>query len=182
MVDLDRIGQQRDIDIYVPYLKGTSQGIIARWFEEGLSAFGETCPTGRAVYDQYSEQLIEMLASGNTDTLDEVIDQSRHMNQELKAKLEQGRDRLLEIHSNGGEKAQKIVEQIESTDGDTNLVTFALSLFDTIGLNQDDKGENALVVTPSEHMMVPSYQAYLMKVQRLPLIAIPRCLVKICTS
>lgn len=154
---LDRIGQQRDIDIYVPYLKGTSQGIIARWFEEGLSAFGETCPTGRAVYDQYSEQLIEMLASGNTDTLDEVIDQSRHMNQELKAKLEQGRDRLLEIHSNGGEKAQKIVEQIESTDGDTNLVTFALSLFDTIGLNQDDKGENALVVTPSEHMMVPSY-------------------------
>jgi ATP-dependent helicase HepA len=30
-------------------------------------------------------------------------------------------------------------------------------LFDTIGLNQDDKGENALVVTPSEHMMVPSY-------------------------
>lgn len=154
---LDRIGQQRDIDIYVPYLKGTSQGIIARWFEEGLSAFGETCPTGRAVYDQYSEQLIEMLASGNTDTLDEVIEQSRHMNQELKAKLEQGRDRLLEIHSNGGEKAQKIVEQIESTDGDTNLVTFALSLFDTIGLNQDDKGENALVVTPSEHMMVPSY-------------------------
>ncbi|MDP2572941.1 RNA polymerase-associated protein RapA [Vibrio penaeicida] len=154
---LDRIGQQHDIDIYVPYLKGTSQGIIARWFEEGLSAFGETCPTGRAVYDQYSEQLIEMLASGNTETLDEVIDQSRHMNQELKAKLEQGRDRLLEIHSNGGEKAQKIVEKIESTDGDTNLVTFALSLFDTIGLNQDDKGENALVVTPSEHMMVPSY-------------------------
>ncbi|CCN84811.1 RNA polymerase-associated protein rapA [Vibrio nigripulchritudo SFn27] len=154
---LDRIGQQRDIDIYVPYLKGTSQAILARWFDEGLSAFGETCPTGRAVYDQYSEQLIEMLASGNTETLDEVIEHSRHMNQELKSKLEQGRDRLLEIHSNGGEKAQGIVEQIESTDGDTNLVTFALSLFDTIGLNQDDKGENALVVTPSEHMMVPSY-------------------------
>ncbi|EGU59696.1 ATP-dependent helicase HepA [Vibrio nigripulchritudo ATCC 27043] len=154
---LDRIGQQRDIDIYVPYLKGTSQAILARWFDEGLSAFGETCPTGRAVYDQYSEQLIEMLASGNTETLDEVIEHSRHMNQELKFKLEQGRDRLLEIHSNGGEKAQGIVEQIESTDGDTNLVTFALSLFDTIGLNQDDKGENALVVTPSEHMMVPSY-------------------------
>ncbi|CCN71853.1 RNA polymerase-associated protein RapA [Vibrio nigripulchritudo] len=154
---LDRIGQQRDIDIYVPYLKGTSQAILARWFDEGLSAFGETCPTGRAVYDQYSEQLIEMLASGNTETLDDVIEHSRHMNQELKSKLEQGRDRLLEIHSNGGEKAQGIVEQIESTDGDTNLVTFALSLFDTIGLNQDDKGENALVVTPSEHMMVPSY-------------------------
>ena len=154
---LDRIGQQRDIDIHVPYLKGTSQAILARWFDEGLNAFGETCPTGRTVYDKYAENLIEMLASGNTEQLDEVIEESAKLNQSLKSDLEKGRDRLLEMHSNGGEKAAEIAEKIASTDGDTNLVTFALSLFDTIGLNQDDKGENALVVTPSEHMMVPSY-------------------------
>ena len=154
---LDRIGQQRDIDIYVPYLEGSSQGILARWFEEGLQAFSETCPTGRAVYDKYSDSLIDMLASGNNAELEHVIEESNKLNRELKAQLEQGRDRLLEIHSNGGEEAQQIVEKIAATDGDTNLVTFALSLFDTIGLNQDDKGEKALVVTPSEHMMVPSY-------------------------
>lgn len=154
---LDRIGQHRDIDIHVPYLKGTSQAILARWFDEGLNAFAETCPTGRAVYDKYADDLIDMLASGNIDTLDEIIEQSATLNKTLKAQLEQGRDRLLEMHSNGGEKALKIVESIASTDGDTNLVTFALSLFDAIGLNQDDRGENALVVTPSEHMMVPSY-------------------------
>ncbi|MDE1327378.1 RNA polymerase-associated protein RapA [Vibrio aestuarianus] len=154
---LDRIGQQRDIDIHVPYLKGTSQAILARWFDEGLNAFAETCPTGRAVYDKYATTLIEMLASGNTEQLDEIIDESARLNKTLKTQLEQGRDRLLEMHSNGGEKAQKIVADIASTDGDTNLVTFALSLFDAIGLNQDDRGENALVVTPSEHMMVPSY-------------------------
>ncbi|MCW8333230.1 RNA polymerase-associated protein RapA [Vibrio paucivorans] len=154
---LDRIGQKRDIDIHVPYLKGTAQAILARWFDEGLNAFRETCPTGRAVYDKYSDALIEMLSSGDIEQLDSVIDESAKLNKELKSQLEQGRDRLLEMHSNGGEKAQKIVETIEATDGDTNLVTFALSLFDTIGLNQDDKGENALVVTPSEHMMVPSY-------------------------
>ncbi|MCL4115320.1 UNVERIFIED_CONTAM: hypothetical protein GTU68_059417, partial [Idotea baltica] len=154
---LDRIGQLRDIDIHVPYLKGTSQAILARWFDEGLNAFAETCPTGRTVYDKYSDVLIEMLASGNTDQLDEVIEESAKLNQSLKSDLEKGRDRLLEMHSNGGDKAHEIAEKIASTDGDTNLVSFALSLFDTIGLNQDDKGENALVVTPSEHMMVPSY-------------------------
>ncbi|MEZ8102724.1 RNA polymerase-associated protein RapA [Vibrio bivalvicida] len=154
---LDRIGQNRDIDIHVPYLEGTSQAILARWFEEGLNAFAETCPTGRTVYDKYSQRLIEMLASGDTSDLDEVIAESAALNKELKAQLEQGRDRLLEMHSNGGEKAQAIVDKIAATDGDTNLVTFALSLFDTIGLDQDDKGENALVVTPSEHMLVPSY-------------------------
>ncbi|MCY9802912.1 RNA polymerase-associated protein RapA [Vibrio scophthalmi] len=154
---LDRIGQNRDIDIHVPYLEGTSQAILARWFDEGLNAFAETCPTGRAVYDRFSDDLINILASGTSEGLEEVIDASAKMNKELKAQLEQGRDRLLEMHSNGGERAQEIVEKISATDGDTNLVTFALSLFDTIGLNQDDKGENALVVTPSEHMMVPSY-------------------------
>ncbi|EDP58148.1 RNA polymerase-associated protein RapA [Vibrio sp. AND4] len=154
---LDRIGQQRDIDIHVPYLKDTSQAILARWFDEGLNAFAETCPTGRAVYDKYADALIEMLASGDVSNLDQVIEESAKMNQALRSQLEQGRDRLLEMHSNGGEKAQQIVEKISSKDGDTNLVAFALSLFDTIGLNQDDKGENALVVTPSEHMMVPSY-------------------------
>ena len=154
---LDRIGQNRDIDIHVPYLEGTSQAILARWFEEGLNAFAETCPTGRTVYDKYSERLIEMLASGDISDLNDVIAESAALNKELKAQLEQGRDRLLEMHSNGGEKAQAIVDKIAATDGDTNLVTFALSLFDTIGLDQDDKGENALVVTPSEHMLVPSY-------------------------
>lgn len=154
---LDRIGQLRDIDIFVPYLRGTSQEILARWFNEGLNAFAETCPTGRTVFDQYGSAVIEMLASGDTSELDTVIESSAQLNKSLKAQLEQGRDRLLEMHSNGGDKAHDIVERIAATDGDTNLVTFALSLFDTIGLNQDDKGDNAIVVTPSEHMMVPSY-------------------------
>lgn len=154
---LDRIGQKQDIDVYVPYLKGTSQAILARWYHEGLNAFAETCPTGRAVYDVFSDRLIELLAASEDTGLDEIIAESARMNQTLKAQLEQGRDRLLEMHSNGGERAQQIAQKIEATDGDTNLVTFALSLFDTIGLNQEDRGENALVVTPSEHMMVPSY-------------------------
>ncbi|MCE7597040.1 RNA polymerase-associated protein RapA [Vibrio fluvialis] len=154
---LDRIGQKNDIDIHVPYLKGTSQAILARWYQEGLNAFAETCLTGRAVYDEFAERLIPILASGDDSELDAIIDESAKMNKTLKAQLEQGRDRLLEMHSNGGDKAQQIAKQIAATDGDTNLVTFALSLFDTIGLNQEDRGENALVVTPSEHMMVPSY-------------------------
>ncbi|MCD9522882.1 RNA polymerase-associated protein RapA [Photobacterium carnosum] len=156
---LDRIGQQREIEIHVPHLEGTSQALLARWFNEGLNAFEETCPTGRPVYEAVCEELITLLASEkqDSDALEAVITQSAALHNELKGKLEQGRDRLLEIHSNGGEAAQQLVEQISSKDGDTNLISFALGLFDTIGLNQDDKGENAIVVTPSEHMMVASY-------------------------
>ncbi len=154
---LDRIGQKRDIDIHVPYLVGTSQELLARWFHEGLNAFNETCPTGRAVYDKFSDLIISILATGKSDGLEPLIAESAVLNQTLKAQLEQGRDRLLEVHSNGGAKAKEIAEQIAATDGDTNLVNFALNLFDTIGLNQDDKGENAIVVTPAENMLVSNY-------------------------
>ncbi len=154
---LDRIGQQRDIDIHVPYLEGTAQQVLVEWYHHGLNAFAQTCPTGRLVYDQFRDQLVAMLASGDHSELPDVIAQSSEINQKLKHDMEQGRDRLLEMHSNGGDKAAQIVEQIAAGDGDTNLVSFALNLFDTIGLNQDDKGENAIVVTPAEHMMVASY-------------------------
>ncbi|KLV11189.1 RNA polymerase-associated protein RapA [Photobacterium ganghwense] len=156
---LDRIGQKRDIEIHIPHLQGTSQALLARWYNEGLNAFEETCPTGRAIYDAFSNDLITLLASDKPDgeALEALIEKSATMHQTLKAKLEQGRDRLLEIHSNGGDKAHALVDEIAAKDGDTNLVTFALGLFDTIGLNQEDKGENAIVVTPSEHMMVASY-------------------------
>ncbi len=47
-----------------------------------------TCPTGRLVYDKYSDVLIEMLASGNTDQLDEVVlEESAKLNQSLKSDL-----------------------------------------------------------------------------------------------
>ncbi|HIF9422942.1 TPA: RNA polymerase-associated protein RapA [Photobacterium damselae] len=156
---LDRIGQKRDIEIHVPHLEGTSQALLARWYNEGLNAFEETCPTGRAVYDAHQDALLALLASEKHDEaeLENLITSSAAMHNELKAKLEQGRDRLLEMHSNGGEAAHALVDEISAKDGDTNLVTFALGLFDTIGLNQDDRGENAIVVTPSEHMMVSSY-------------------------
>jgi ATP-dependent helicase HepA len=154
---LDRIGQKQDVEIHVPYLQGSSQEVIARWYHEGLNAFAETCPTGNTVFESFAERLMAQLSSSDQHQLDTLISDARKMNHDLKAALEHGRDRLLEMHSHGGEKAEHIVRDIAATDGDTELVAFALNLFDTIGLNQDDRGEHTLVVTPSEHMMVPSY-------------------------
>jgi ATP-dependent helicase HepA len=154
---LDRIGQTRDVDIHVPYLEGGAQEVLARWFHHGLNAFEDTCPAGRTVFDRFGSDLKQLLTKSNDVDLNELIEASRKLNHALKIEMEQGRDRLLEIHSNGGDKATQIVAAISDADGDTNLVSFALSLFDTIGLNQDDKGSQALVVTPSEHMLVSSY-------------------------
>ncbi|TNV20961.1 RNA polymerase-associated protein RapA [Buttiauxella sp. B2] len=155
---LDRIGQAHDIQIHVPYLEKTAQSVLVKWFHEGLDAFEHTCPTGRAIYDNVYPQLIEYLAAPeNTDGFDALIKQCREQHDALKIQLEQGRDRLLEIHSNGGEKSQALAQAISEQDNDTNLVSFALNLFDIVGINQDDRGDNMVVLTPGDHMLVPDF-------------------------
>jgi ATP-dependent helicase HepA len=142
---LDRIGQMHDIQIMVPYLENTAQAVLGRWFHEGLDAFEHTCPTGRTIYDSGYEQLIAFLASPTEqEGLDEFIHACRQQHDHLKMQLEQGRDRLLEMHSNGGEKAQALAEAIANQDNDVNLVGFALNLFDIVGINQDDRSDNLM--------------------------------------
>ncbi|GAB3420386.1 RNA polymerase-associated protein RapA [Erwinia aphidicola] len=155
---LDRIGQAHDIQIHVPYLERTAQSVLVQWYHEGLDAFEHTCPTGRTVYDSAYSQLIEYLAAPeNPEGLDEFIRQCRKQHDGLKAQLEQGRDRLLELNSNGGEKAQALANLISEQDNDIELVNFALNLFDIVGINQEDRSDNLIILTPGDHMLVPDF-------------------------
>ncbi len=155
---LDRIGQNHDILIFVPYLEQTAQAVLIRWYNEGLDAFEHTCPTGRTLYDQYYQQLIGYLGEpARLDGLDEFIHACRREHDRLKLQLEQGRDRLLEQHSNGGEQAQALADAIAGQDSDAGLVNFALNLFDIVGINQEDRSDSLIVLTPSEHMLVPDF-------------------------
>ncbi|MGY4043743.1 RNA polymerase-associated protein RapA [Aeromonas hydrophila] len=156
---LDRIGQQNTVEIHVPYLEGTAQHALQLWYHDGLDAFEQTCPTARPVFEAVRDELFELLAAntGDQEPLDALLVKTRVLHEPLKARLEQGRDRLLEIHSSGGAAAQQLVDKLAAEDDDTGMISFALKMFDEIGVNQDDRGENALVLTPGDHMLVSSF-------------------------
>ncbi|HDO1325613.1 RNA polymerase-associated protein RapA [Aeromonas veronii] len=156
---LDRIGQQNTVEIHVPYLEGTAQRALQLWYHDGLDAFEQTCPTARPVFEAVRDDLFELLAANTGDqaALDALLVKTRELHEPLKARLEQGRDRLLEIHSSGGAAAQQLVDKLAAEDDDTGMISFALKMFDEIGVNQDDRGENALVLTPGDHMLVSSF-------------------------
>ncbi|MCP9269123.1 RNA polymerase-associated protein RapA [Xenorhabdus sp. XENO-1] len=155
---LDRIGQSRNIKISIPYLENTAQSILLRWYHEGLNAFEQTCPTGRPIYDKYYETLVNFLAKPNEQAgFTPFITECREHHEQLRQQLEQGRDRLLEMNSNGGEQGQKLAEAIAAQDNDTDLVSFALNLFDIIGINQEDRSDNIITLNPSDHMLVPDF-------------------------
>ena len=152
---LDRIGQTRDVQIYVPCLSGSAQQDLARWYHEGLNAFEQTCPIGMALFEQY-ETLLKVRSENKAD-FEQLILQTQKQAKALRLALEKGRDRLLELNSNGGEKAQRLATEIAQTDNSPQLVDFALNLFDIIGVEQDDLGENSIIITPTGTMLVPDF-------------------------
>ena len=152
---LDRIGQTRDVQIYVPCLANSEQQDLARWYHEGLNAFEQTCPIGMTLFEQY-ESLLKVRSENKAD-FEQLILQTQKQAKALRLALEKGRDRLLELNSDGGEKAQRLAAEIAQTDNSPQLVDFALNLFDIIGVEQDDLGENSIVITPTGTMLVPDF-------------------------
>ena len=154
---LDRIGQKQDIQIYVPCFENTMQMVLASWYHQGLNAFEETCPMGSTLFSEFGETLQSYLRTPQAVGFEEFLTKTRARQQQLKIALEQGRDRLLELNSNGGEAAQTLAQAIQAEDNNPHLVNFALNLFDVIGLEQEDLGEQSIIITPTGHMLVPDF-------------------------
>ncbi|OBW92963.1 ATP-dependent helicase [Gallibacterium genomosp. 3] len=156
---LDRIGQNKDIQIYVPYFNQTPQMVLMDWYQQGLGAFEQTCPMGATLFAKYGSQLQDFLTTSELDSeqFNQFIEKVATEKAELQQELEQGRDRLLELNSNGGEHAQQLAADIEQQDGQIELINFCLNLFDVIGLEQEDLGEDSIVIQPTGHMLVPDF-------------------------
>jgi len=156
---LDRIGQQSDIQVYTPYLTDTSQVFLQQWYEQGLSAFTQTTPTGHTVYEAVKEDLIHLLATGDNEQqqLEKLIQRTADLNQQLKSNLEQGRDKLLEINSSGVLQQSNLLDDITEVDQLPHFTGFALQMFDVLGVQQEDSSEHCLVLKPTENMLAEHY-------------------------
>lgn len=156
---LDRIGQTEDIKIHVPYFENTAQEVLYRWYHEALEAFEHTLTTGQVLYAEHKEELLEFIATHNTDEeeLEPLLESVYKQNQGLKLKMEQGRDRLLELHSKGQGRSEALVTEINELDNQTALPMFMIKIFDIFGISQEDRGENSIVLKPTEHMLTPSF-------------------------
>ncbi len=151
---LDRIGQTEDIQIHIPYLEDSAQAVLLRWYDEGLNAFNQTCPTGAAVYQQVEGQLLSCLEMPEDEAgLEELIAESRTLNTTLKQQLDQGRDRLLELNASGQGKVEDLLDDIIAEDANSHLPEFMSWLFDAIGINQEEKGDDCFIISPGESMI-----------------------------
>ena len=147
---LDRIGQDEDVQIHVPYIEDSAQAILFRWYHQGLNALQKTCPVGQSVFDETENGLMEALCGAAEPG--ELIRKTRSIYEDRMRALEQGRDRLLEISSFNRETAGDIVASITAAEAEPDIAEYLEQVFDAYGVEFEDKHQNTYIVRPGEHM------------------------------
>jgi ATP-dependent helicase HepA len=133
---LDRIGQTHPIQVHVPFVLGSHQEVLARWYQEGLNAFAENLQGGRELLERFDPQL-RRLAMHPHETakpfpaaLGHLIEATQLARTEVARDLEAGRDRLLEWNSHRPELAERLVHEIRRQDEHPALDLFMLAIFE----------------------------------------------------
>ena len=150
---LDRIGQQRTIQIHIPYLENTAQSTIYRWYHEGLNAFEKCCPAGNAVYTEVKSELLMTLKQGESEAISSLIERTGILHRELNEQLHNGRDRLLEYNSCRPELANALKEQGLREDKNSVLPKYMDAIFDCFGVGSEEHSIGNYILRPGEDML-----------------------------
>jgi len=148
---LDRIGQKHPIDIQVLCFEGGADHSLARWYNEGLAAFGAPTGLGGELFEQSEAELDE--AYLDEDALTALIEETaekRHTRLEERAA---GRYRLLSQGQTDHQRLDKLRQSIEILDQDTRFSRYLDQAFDVFGVDSQDLGDELHHLTAGPQMM-----------------------------
>ena len=153
---LDRIGQTEEINIYIPYLVNTPQHLLMRWFHEGLNAFEENLEGGNEISKRFSDRLLSICKSNATSErlteLQALIQETSLYRKELRIKLAEGRDSLLEMNSFRPLKAQALVTQIQVEDNDRQLEHYFTKVLNHFDVEMEDLAHRSYFLQPASEL------------------------------
>lgn len=141
---LDRIGQAFEIQVHVPYVAGSPQEVLARWYHQGLNSFEKNLAGGRELLEQFGPRVRDIgqdyheTQETSRAELDRLIEATVVARLELAERLEQGRDRLLELNSFRAAPAAQLVQLIQEQDGDATLDEFMIEVFEHYSIQVEE--------------------------------------------
>lgn len=148
---LDRIGQTRDIEIFVPYWQDSAQARLLRWYDEGLNAFAQPSQVGQNLFAALEQKLIPYLLSGHQ--AEALIEHTRERRSALLQQLQQGRDPLLELNSCRPGVAEHLPAQVEAQEQTQSLLDYLTLASEELGFELDEQGTDCYLLQPSDHML-----------------------------
>lgn len=154
---LDRIGQSEDIKIHIPYINGSAQEYLYRWYQQGLNAFEQSFSAGLAVFKHFEAQLTPWLdgetTASDTNAFDALIEATAAHTDSIREELHNGRDHLLELNSCDKPIADQVIATINDAERSDVLQSYMGMLFDIFGVDSDYHSDDALVLHPTDQML-----------------------------
>ena len=151
---LDRIGQENRIQIHVPYLAGTAQERMFRWYNEGLNIFSNISPTAQTLQENFIIKLKDCLLSDLGQQFEDLLEEVSVQREALETELQAGRDRLLEYNSCRPIVAQEIVAALEDYDDNTTLPMFMRRFMAATNIDFDEQSNGTVIIKPTDQMQV----------------------------
>lgn len=150
---LDRIGQRHTVQIHVPYYENSAQQVLLRWYDEGLNSFKAACAAGQMITDSFRELLeLALQQPADAGVVDRLVTDAGIMREQTEQRLQQGRDRLLELNSCDQQVAGDLIEQIVVQERSHELSHYMERLFDQYGVEQERHSALSVVLSPGDHM------------------------------
>ena len=161
---LYRIGQEHNVEIHVPFLPGSPQEMLYHWYHEGLDAFEKSLPSG-AYFDELAELVrelaVEHVEECDPETVSEppkdmarLLERMRSFREEVIAKLQVGRDRLLELGSFRRAAAEALVADIRQTDEDKALDRYVQDALGQLGVELEEVSARTFVFRKGNQLTV----------------------------
>ncbi|MTI30246.1 RNA polymerase-associated protein RapA [Xanthovirga aplysinae] len=151
---LDRIGQSEEIQIHVPYLIGSPQEVLVKWFHKGLNALTENLEGGNKIAQIFNDRMLNTSLTFSSpkagNQVESLIADTAVFHQKLKATLTNGRDRLLEMNSFRPKIAEQLVKKIREEDLDRGLESYMTRVFEHFGVEMEDLAPRTYLLHPSK--------------------------------
>ena len=149
---LDRIGQQGDVNIHVPYLEGSAQETLLDWYDRGVGLFTESCSAGSLILERFQQPLRAQLEQRSAD-FDALLADTQEFTEATRRELREGRDRLLERNSCRPEVAAQLIESIRAMEDTRSLQPYLEALCEAYGVEHEHHSDQALILRPTDHML-----------------------------
>jgi ATP-dependent helicase HepA len=154
---LDRIGQKHIINIHVPYVRGSEQELLFRWYDEGLNVFRHNNTAAQHVADELAAELNARLTARDFASLDAFIAKTRERSIAIETELHQGRDQLLELNSCRKEIADQYINALQRFERESHLWQYMEDVFDCYGIDTEFHSLDCFIIKPSDHLRISHF-------------------------
>lgn len=152
---LDRIGQTEIINVHVPFVAGSAQERMFRWYHEALNIFSQISPTAQTLQERFIIDLKPCLeGSADEETFNALLAEVASERIALEDELQNGRDRLLEYNSCRPRVADRIIRAMEDRDINHNLSDFVTRFFSATNISYIEQHDASVVIQPADDILV----------------------------